>query len=447
MLQGVMLTVVVLAAMTAWAVMKRQAGIVSPMAHFILAGAFLWVAKPLSITLTGRWEVIDAAVGTRDDGFLFVVLLVANVGLVGFFLGYATRLGRGLSKRVRIPEITGNRRLITWLGAIVVVLGLAAFVRYQATPFAGVHAQANEGSYFVNQTAYIAYFCYHLWGIALLWWTGLRRRRAGAALAVFFSFLVLYGGWHRAYVFSLLLGLIITEMLRGHRKVGLGLMVTLGLLIPLLLQGFSAIGADRTFIAKALRGREPELFTPEPRPLLDWDYFLSVEPLATMVQIVPSQASFRWGTTYLDIPLDAVPRILWKKKRRLFAPLVGPGVEGEFGRRYSRGATRTTFAELYYQGGWLGVFGGMFLAGIAWRTLYEKARADAQNPYVRVIYAAALSNWMLWLHHGHHLVLMLMYVLIAPVAFGLVVEWVAQRHRGSRAPEALPTAGVPAAAD
>jgi len=440
MIWGIVLTCVLVALAGLWAAWRRQLNVTSPLAHFLAIYTFMFVVKPLQTVLSGDWTQLDQAIGTRDDGFIFLIFLAANLGLAAFVLGYAAGPGRRLAARLRLPEWPGDTRVMVAVGIATIVLSLLSFVRYHPTPLAPSYQTSQVGGRFVT-TAYVALFSTEMWGIALLWLTGLRRRLWGWLVAGVFSLLVLYGGWHRWMVFTLFVGVLITERLARRLPPIRAWLFTAALALPTLWV-FARLAEDRAYVQRVWQGEIPWWETGEGRPLIDWSYFGSIEPLGLYLQTIPSVRGFAWGGGYLNAALLPIPRQVWRGKRDIFATgqLLDPAVSPTYMVEHlGRGATVSMFAEFYGEFGWIGILVGMSLFGTICRLAYEVAIRHRANPYVRVLYAAGLSYLVFSVHHGHFQTLISYAMVAAGVVLCGVVEWWGwYRFGAARAPAHQP---------
>jgi len=383
-----------------------------------------------------------------SDMFVFSVCLAAALGTVGFALGYFLPHARTAALRVRVPSGPGNRRLILWVGIVFCALGTIAFARYRATPLASSYTIAHEEGKFTHTTAYIAYFGFHIWGVAVLWWASMRRKYPAIAAGGFYSLIVLYGGWRRGAVFSLPLVILALERLRGRLKTST--LVLLLLLAPLPMRLFTQLGKERTLVQDVWAGRRSLWESLRSAPALDWTYFESFEMLAFALHTVPRFEPYNWGLAYFDIPLETIPRVIWPQKRPLFKPIAtGRGLPPEIAERFGPGAVYPTTAELYQQWGWVGIVLGYGLIGFMFRFAYEFAKTHRDAPYWQVLYVALLSRVFQLVAATHYGVLAALYFYILPVLICMLLDrtWrlSGQRSRAKAAPHsALPASAVAA---
>jgi len=438
MVQGLVLTSILLLAMTLEVVRRGHWNLLSPIAYFLGANVFLFALKPLWMILTGEFSTLERLLDDRSAEFLFMVFLVADLGLIGFFAGYMVPWGRQAAERARIRPPRGRASIILPVGVLFLALGLRSFILYRPTPLAESYTQANIGGYFTVATAYIAFFCFHVWGVAALWWTSLgpRGRLLGAGVAVLFVLLITYGGWHRNVAVSLLFALLITY--RMTRRIRPATLALLAVLAAMSLRTFFVLGRDRSLVRDVWSGQTTLAAAQEKAPTIDWRYFEPFEGLAFAMATVPRYEPYRWGATYPDVLLSAIPRRVWPSKRSLFTEMVlgDMRLPPEIEERWTRGQAYPMVAEFYQQAGWAGVLLGMFLAGLVWRTAYETALRHAHSPYVRVAYAAPLSLWPQCVHGGHFGLPSDLYLLLLPVAMCLALE-LALRRPAARSTAAL----------
>ncbi|MGQ9730144.1 MAG: hypothetical protein ACUVX8_02635 [Candidatus Zipacnadales bacterium] len=429
MVQGLILTCVVLLLLTLDVVRRGHWNLLSPIAYFLGANIFLFVLKPLWMIAADEFTTLRRLVDDPSPEFVFMVFLAINLSLLGFYLGYMMPWGQRITHQLRFAPLPARPSIVLSVGALFVFLGLRSFILYRPTPLAESYTQANIHGYFTVATAYLAFFCFHIWGVAALWWTSLGRQGQllGGALAALFVFLITYGGWHRNVAVSLILALLITyRMTRRIRTTTLALLILVAFLS---LRPFFMLGRNRSIIRHIWTGEVSLAEAHQEAPRMDWQYFEALEGMAFALYTIPRYEPYRWGATYADVFLSAIPRRVWKSKRNIFTEMVlgDAQLPAEIEDRWTRGQAYPMVAELYQQAGWLGILLGMGVAGIIWRAAYEIALRHAQSPYVRVIYAAPLSLWPQCIHGGHFGLPGDLYLLLLPVVICILWEFALRR--------------------
>ena len=120
-----------------------------------------------------------------------------------------------------------------------------------------------------------------------------------------------------------------------------------------------------------------------------------------VLQIVPSQVNYQYGSTYLTLLFKPIPRSLMPQKplgaSALVEKVLFPAL---FEAGFARAAT--VLVELYLNFSGLGIFLGMFLLGVGSRALYAWLRRSNYGSGAVLLYSLSLGNLMLLVRNDFH---------------------------------------------
>ena len=146
------------------------------------------------------------------------------------------------------------------------------------------------------------------------------------------------------------------------------------------------------------------------------DYFI------VTLEIVPERFGYYWGTLFLRVPLNYVPRAAWTDKPPL---TVGAELRRVILPDATGGRPPGMIGHFYVDGGFIGILVGAFLFGVLLRLLYVLLQRNQQSPVFILLYAIfvassvpmGISNNSLWVVSNHLL-------LLAPI---LTADWASRR--------------------
>jgi hypothetical protein len=140
----------------------------------------------------------------------------------------------------------------------------------------------------------------------------------------------------------------------------------------------------------------PEVLTPKGMAFLLTERFHGTESLALIVDRVPRQHAYDFGSHLGLIPLSILPRALWPDKPTISLgiwfrdELVPPGIFRE-----GSSVAVTWPGEFYISFGPIGVIVGMFLVGVALQAFNSYFVVPRRNISCALVYSAILSTLLL----------------------------------------------------
>ena len=381
---------------------KRQLDLFEPIVTANFALGVMFVARPLSILITGQVIHIGYNVMPTFNKALGLALLA----IVSLQIGYYGRLGPRLSHRIPKPPLfkVNKASMVAWF---YVLLGCILFGTFLSTQdgFSTLvkllrgRGAADDNILFLSTTAY-------LYQGILLW----------AVSALIFFAISLYTGKRRYILLSVLLSLllIIYYGSRGARSQLLPLFIGLPLfwylwhgrkpqlfrLILVLMVSFSLLGWQREIRNEDAEARRAPLRSLLKSVASPWTEALDIltsadtemfDTLTNFLLVVPGEISFRPGTIIRDVFIRAVPRTFWHNK---------PGEGGAEaydtlwpGRRGASrmGASSSLVGYLYFDMGPFTVAVGMIVLGIALSMIWHWFLLYPNSVVAQLIYAMVPS--------------------------------------------------------
>lgn len=355
--------------------------LLEPLVWLNTALFFMFVLRPISHLLYGP---LRAGGAYQDISSTFNIALgAALIGAVGLTIGYFVPLGRRIGHRTpSLPNEMYDSTLVL-LTIVLIVVALVAF----PTLFRGAALREVSTAYTYRAPLLIIPAC------LILLQMGIRRRTkflAGVALllAAFMAVTLLPAGT-RLMLLLTLTGIVVYPMLRSGWRPSLLLLLSLS--IPLL--ALTTAMRD-LYLDDGLGDAWRAVSQAATEPAASWRTLMTgadtnmFDGLALEMQIVPSEMHFQPGYTLETVLTRPIPRILWSNKPRQAEDIINNELFGnEIG---AAGVALSVLGGFYYDSGYVGIFLGMGLIGIAFRALYEYLLKNPTNDVVRLFYASAL---------------------------------------------------------
>lgn len=350
-----------------------------------------YLLRPLQMALSGDYGLIYPrfSFGAATVlGYGCRVLLYVDVGLAFFMLGYYSSRGERLAASVPAPHakwdtsrmwsvITLFSLLSIFTVETVVYLTTGSFVEFlqqwknRVSMLAGYHLFV-----FLSRAAALGSMA------ILLHYRSLRPVTVAHLLGA--TLLVLVFG-RRAFALTLVVMFLIVyhysiDRIKAHRVLSLGVAV------------FWTASTIRYVRQNGTNDLVTHLLSlpTEFLTLLVDDIGRAFDNFLILLWGISEQWSYQFGTTYLRVPLNFIPRALWPGKPALtvgaeFAARFFPGRPG--------GVPLGPFALQYLNFHLFGIVVGLFLTGIAYRTLYAYLRQNNYSSGVVLLYAVTIVTF------------------------------------------------------
>ncbi len=414
------LLAVMLAAPPVIAIAKRRFDPFEPVYLWIAVYAFLYFAKPLI-------QVLRGIPFTYGGAYVDRALFLAAVGLAVFYVGYYSRIGTWVARR--IPSVgagTSSRRLqwVAWTFILLGFLGLHLYIQHSggwATFWSRPHGYGGQAA---TSTAYL----YQLPELMVVGFLLLFESFVTKPVRTVRDWLLLSVGglggvgiytivWGSRTLYSWLIiaGAAILFLARNRRPSFRAILLSLALLFVLL----SAVPLYRVHLH--LGGDLSKILEIKPAEIWNSSFNTNDEFGAYLAEValVPGLIPYDYFYLHRHLVFHPIPRLIWHNKPPLFNRhwdefLMRSGL--------SWGAAETLLGDFYAQLGTLGIVIGTFLSGIFWRIAYAYLMRFPSHRSVRFVYAMLLPNMLTFLAQSSAIAMLkwLPYMLPASVIAFLV---------------------------
>jgi len=384
------------------AALQNRFDIFEPLYLWMALWLYLFCFRPLFSVLEGTIVL---------ETYFSKALVISIIGLIYFYIGYFSRVGRQLAFRLPLIEGPYSSRVLRIDALAVAGLALTLLVAFiQASGgftayFSVPHKQG--GRYMDASTIFSTAYVWQAHEMLipasfLLYQNALERRKAGSfPLFMFFSLLAFYlFSGERDYTFDMIVSMFVFHYLRrGKRPSLIQISIIAGMLFVILgllpvYRMYFHLGADLFQIAainpkEALIGQALETHP-------SGDEFTAY---TTTVALFPDYINYGYGRAYLQLFIHWIPRPLWPSK---------PGFENRpdyinnpinpIGAGYSD----TILGDFYSQFGVIAVILGMFISGVLWKTLYCYYKRSPTSPFTQLLYTITLPTVLIYIAQSPH---------------------------------------------
>lgn len=383
------------------ALAKKTFNPFEPIYLWILIYCFLYLANPFIQILNG-----DAF--AAGDKYLNTALLLAIIGLICFYTGYYSNLGKKIASRIPVIKNEIYSKKMFYIAWAFIAIGFLAFHYYvQISGGWLIFWQKPHGSggLAAKTTAYI----YQLPELMIIGFILIyeifihkiivekKRLKAinvvnliTAGIGGVGIYTILMGS--RAYIFWLIITLIILYFLKKQSLPKPKTLLTLILLLFLIINAVPIyrsniyIGSNFSKFINNISFKK--IYINLFNPTNEFNSYLAE------VTLVPDSIPYNYFSLYFKTLAHPIPRFIWPNKSTLLNPnwddfLSKSGVGG--------GSAETMLGDFYSQLGILSIIIGTFLSGILWKIFYAYLKKTPTNRSVILIYAIILPNMLTYL--------------------------------------------------
>lgn len=357
---------------------------------FLPLYAYVYLVKPLARIRAGQpfWfgeENLDIAIG------------VAILGILVFYLGYYTRLGTDLARRLPVlrGEVSSPRlRRCAWTFILIGAFGLWYYMQISGGWREFWSKPHGYGGRPELSTAYITQLPeLMVVGFFLILYDTLAERRVNLSRLSRIAIASLGGVgiyailWSRRTLiaWTLITAFILIPLKRGRRPglvpitlfaLGLYLAITLALAY----RPYLHLGVEEEEMVVDMAATSSKTLSQAGD---EFDSFLAV------VSLYPRYIDYDYFLIYRRIPLHPIPKLLWPAKPPLF---VSSWDDFLYQSGITVGSSESLLGDLYIQLGTLGVILGMLTLGVFWKALYAYLQRSPSNGLAQLVYAVTIGN-------------------------------------------------------
>ncbi len=380
---------------------SSQASLFHPITWYLVFHGLVFVIRPTLVHFA-EFERLWLYMGFFPDQTQFLhTLLVSSFGLVVFF-GFCLYSGwerndyQSMTMPQRLSVLALDPMATSTLKLVFVLLGsFGLFSAIYTIGGANLHGEGNvqmtivDGhAIFTNTTAYFAHARNLLGPLSLLFIIFARFRWWSYWPLLLYAFYRTYMGHARWTLVVILLSLLLLFLwIHGRKWLKIK---TLVFFLPILLLWFSVLGDYRYALKNTILGYEMTEKWLEQRTWaekLDTADFANFDYLAYVVSVVPEETyTFTYGTQYLKLLTEPIPRILWKDKP------VGSPIQFFSLNEYGNFAGRTVslVGDGWMSGGWFGVFITVAIVGFLLGRFHRWFWQNQDNVFRVLLYILAL---------------------------------------------------------
>ncbi len=325
------------------------------------------------------------------------VLLVGALGFVCFRVGYASRIGASMGRR--LPNVSGpwQHHRVVRIAAMYTLIGIVgfSFAATQAGGFSlffgtlrGRRLLGEQGYWILASTLVLVQAATIVVGTYYF-----KTRRLGALFVFSLVLSVAAGlslGSRSEVLIVLVTLLVIFYYLRRFRP---GRLVTNTVLIGLFAGAALLFVVTQVAVRKQLLegGELGEIsltsLATEDIASRFLDEFSQFDWFVIVRNIAPRELPFQYGKTFLEFFSRFVPRAIWPEKPDPISFRISMMVGGA-----RSGHPSTILGELYLNFNVLGIIVGSLIIGIILRALYAYLQQNRSNPAVILLYAYTFAS-------------------------------------------------------
>ncbi len=342
------------------------------------------------------------ALAAQDDYFLATIISLCALGVISFYFGYVSTLGKKLGNSLPVPGHIYSKNSLLKIGIGYILLGIITF-GYTAWKIGGAAkwftTPKGENIFLVAKCVYGAFLLkLFIPSVIILFIYALLRRSKFIFLlwictfiAVVIFFNVFSQGSRRITLF-----LVLSLIIYHHYAVRPIRLRKIMLIVAILFFFNFSVGLIRGTIhlldlestktqwSKVKHNYKGRWHNPV---IITMDFPYCYNSLMQIVDYVPEKVDYLWGSTYAKFFLWPIPRTLWPEKPEGISRVV---VRHFYPEIYDKGisVSPTIVGEAYFNFGTLGIVIVMALFGVICQSLYAFLKKNRKNIGAIAIYAS-----------------------------------------------------------
>jgi hypothetical protein len=382
-----------------------------PLYYFIIAYIGLYSLQ--------AWGLIDVASNYYGEELLLKSLLLAIVGLVMFYLGYASHLSLNIARSIPTPTPTplteyGLINLaLFWI--LIGIIGQVVFIDKSGGAEVYFSVARGLGAYKEN-TAYLYLLKWVIFPGLVIGFVALASGYV-ARWKKLFLYLTGIGFWLFQVISGQRSGVIIVGILLlacyylpKKRKIPVGSALFV-FLIVFYLVGLICLFRGEMYVASSFGGLKTHLNKPLENQVADLtrgyvgaggdknapsrEFLMYIN----FLDVVPDKVEYAYGRLYSDYLVSWIPKILWPNRIGFFQ---------EYKRQLSnaeafstRGAVKTILGQYYLDFGIFGIIIGCYITGLLLGILFQWKVLHSNNPGVLIVFLSFFQIGGTWvICHG-----------------------------------------------
>lgn len=374
------------------------------------------VLEPIILVNAGYWlyfayaPVVDLLSGNDTFFDVRVVpalplgLMCAFLGLLSMTAGYYTSTGRSLARALPAPPVR-ERSAVPYAIVLLAVTVLLFGAYLRSSPLSWTRllslGQISSTDSIWSQTEAVSPLNNYLKSTvecfvpAFMVLLGYSKSRRKLLIPLFVAILLIYTTLGFRYrVLVLVVAPAVYWYLRTQRRPTLS-HVAMGVMVGFLIVG--GIGGLRGAFRSGQKVEGVDL----KQSFVQFNNSLAIyQPFLVTLDAFPSRHDFLWGTSFLYVVYQPIPRALWPSKPPSPQQEI---VRTSFGSDdpVKSGVAFPNIAEFYVNFGFVGIVVCMFIFGAFMRVVYEYMRIHNDNTWALIGYAVALPFFVQLISRGY----------------------------------------------
>jgi len=404
-----------------------QASLFHPATVYLGFHALVFVIRPILVHYLD-FDAIWTYIGFRPSEAVMIQTLAVTSAALIVFVGTTTVVGRARVAFTNVPalsfsELQHKALIVTTL----VLLPLTAYSIRKSTGGDVTGERAANGVFILtNSTGYINDAQFMIAPLLCAWLLITRFHWSNLIPIVLYVGYRSWCGWSRFTIITFFLTIVLAYCWY-QRKKWIPFMA-LVLAVPILIL-FNTLGHNRDYLQDQLKGHAVVAVQLDAgmskldkfKARVDTQDFANFDYLTFLVALVPERtATYTYGTQYLQLFTEPIPRILWKGKPT-GAPI------GTFNISAYGNFTGLTFSlpgDGWCSGGWIGLVITMGIAGGILGFFHRWFWRNADSPMVAMFYCTAMAMLIQWFRDGGISIAKFMLWSWLPLLLWLGVAWV-----------------------
>jgi hypothetical protein len=380
---------------------SRQASLFHPLTWYLVFHAIVFVLRPILVLYLGFDAQLNYMEFEPSTEVYLRALAVASVGLIAF-AGTCLPLGwSGISYVNSAPPpctSLGLRALVVTTLLLLPLIGYSVFATRN-----GIEGERIGGVYInTNSVGYLNDAQFAVLPLLCAWIVVTRFHWLNLVPSLLYIGYRTWFGWSRWTI--LLFVVLVAAAYCWHRRLRWVPLWVVGAGVPFFLL-FNLLGHNRDLLKSFFEGSEMQAVQFDPgmteagrwRKKYDGPDFGNFDSLAFIVAVVPERTgTYTYGTQYLQLFTEPVPRKLWKGKP-VGAPIAffDLNAYGNF-----IGLTCSLCGDGWMSGGWIGLLITMALVGALLGWAHRWFWDHFQNALAALFYLSALAMLPQWYRDG-----------------------------------------------
>jgi len=392
---------------------KKNSDIFEPIYLFVIGYFLHFFLKPIDVIYLGGWLAKAQKCSIEDVNR---VIFFAIIGIIFFYIGYYSKFGSFICKKIaeeippgRFRDIRYSHRIANILAIIMILIGMGAFL-YYVFLYGDFYFFYTHMTEIVEQTRglgplLVIIRMFPIIAILIFYVNNVDKMTILKKLFILVSLILLViVSWQRQKIIAGIIGLVCIRnfLVKKVKFNAVKFVIAITVIIFILIIGLEVFVTYRRhgpFVFMTMLPRAPEVFFHDAMRT-----FNPTEGFMIIARDVPDVLNYQYGKTYLDMFILPIPRKIWPTK-----PLT-LGANGTFGAVFFPNLyifqdvvlATTILGEGYMNFGIFGLVFPMFLAGIFLKMIWKYLSFNPKSKHRVLIYSALYGHLPIFIRSGFY---------------------------------------------